>query len=138
MIHQVLMNVHKEPLNKDNFILYCAQHYDSRYSASTEDFHDDLNRIKYIKKLLTRYEQNGTLKERLILNHIIILNNVFGPEVTPRILYHKLKDQFHLVKPFLDLINILPEFLFNIDNQEVIKLSDIRMDATIVEELKKL
>ena len=137
MIH-VLMNIHREPLHSDNFILYCSKHYDSRYSSSTEDFYDDLGRIKYIKKLLTRYEQSGVLKERLILNHIIVLNNVFGAEVTPRILYFKLKKQFHLIKPFLMMLNILPDFLYNIDHEDIINTSEIETDKKIVEALKRL
>lgn len=135
---KVLMNIHREPLTKDNFILYCAKHYDGRYSSSTADFEDDLNRIKYIKKLITRYTEHKILKERLILNHIIVLNNVFGPDVTPRILYFKLQDQFEHIKPFLVLLNILPDYLYNIDGKDVIDLTEIAMDSYIVEELRKL
>ena len=68
-------------LNDDNFLLYCASKYDNIKYASTEEFFEDLNRIKYIKKLVTRYTEYGELKERLILNHIIVLNNCFGAEV---------------------------------------------------------
>ena len=78
-----------EPLTNDNFILYCAKHYINPVS-DTKEFLEDLARIKYIKKLLTRYRESGDLKERLILNHIIILNNVFGATATPRILFCKL------------------------------------------------
>ena len=63
-----------ENLTEKNFLLYCASHYDNAKYASTEDFIEDLNRLKYIKKLITRYLEYGELKERLILNHIIVLD----------------------------------------------------------------
>ena len=76
-----------EAINDKNFILFCASHYDNYEYSSTEDFFDDLKRIKYIKKLVTRYVEKGDLKERLILNHIIVLNNCFGAEITAKILF---------------------------------------------------
>ena len=130
--------IQHEPLTKDNFILYCAKNYDGRYCSSTMDFYEDLNRIKYIKKLLTRYQQNRTLKERLILNHIIVLNNVFGPEVTSRILYFKLKKQFYLVKPFLALLNILPRYIYNIHDEDCIDVDQIHSDSLIEKRLQNI
>ena len=67
-----------DKLTEENYIIFCAKIYDNITIASTEEFMEDLNRIKYIKKLLTRYEEGGELKERLILNHIITLHNCFG------------------------------------------------------------
>lgn len=127
-----------EQLTEANFLLYCAKNYDGRHCSSTEDFYTDINRIRYIKKLLTRYERNNDLKERLILNHIIILNNVFGPAVTCRILYLKLKKKFHLIKPFLVMLNILPERLFNINNEKIIDTNLITMDQAIINRLRKI
>lgn len=127
-----------DDLNESNFILYCAKNYDAKYYSSTEDFYEDLKRISYIKKLITRFQQTGELKERLILNHIIILNNVFGPMVTSRILYFKLKDQMRYVKPFLVLLNILPEKLYNIESVDIISTDIIEMDQTIINALRKI
>lgn len=127
-----------ERLSESNFILYCARHYDGRYCSSINDFHEDLKRIRYIKKLLTRYEKNKDLKERLILNHIIILNNLFGPTVTCRILYFKLKKHFKYIKPFLVLLQILPTRLYNINTEKVIDLDMIPMDQHIVEALRRI
>lgn len=127
-----------EPLNNANFILYCAKYYDNKHYSSYEDFLDDLKRIKYIKKLITRYKKTGDLKERLILNHIIILNNLFGAEHTCRILYLKLKKEFKYVKPFLILLDILPERLFNINNECNIDTNMIEMDIKIIEALRKI
>lgn len=127
-----------DPLNHDNFILYCAKHYNNPQCAETAEFVEDLNRIKYIKKLVTRYEATGDLRERLILNHVITLYNVFGSQHVARILYFKLEKQFKYVKPFLILLNILPDKLYNINNQKVIDMDQIEMDTRIVESLRKI
>lgn len=127
-----------EALTDKNFLLYCAANYDNIQYASTEDFIEDLNRLKYIKKLITRYVENGELKERLILNHIIILNNCFGPVVLNRILYLKLKKQMRYIKPFLILLNILQEQILNIDNESVVHTDIIDMDEKIVAKLRKV
>ena len=125
-------------LNEDTFLLYCMQNYDGGYLATTEDFQNDLNRIKYIKKLVTRYKQKGGLKERLLLNHIIVLNNVFGADATARILYLKLHENFDIIKPFLVIIGIMPERFLNIRGVAVLDTTMIPMDNTIVERLRAL
>jgi hypothetical protein len=127
-----------EKLNASNFMLFCAKHYDNSKYASTEEFYEDLSRIKYIKKLITRYTQDNDLKERLILNHIIILNNCFGPEALNKILYLKLKDQMKYVKPFLIMLNILPEKIHNVNNEIVIDTNTIEMDQGIIKRLRKV
>ena len=127
-----------EKLNDDNFMLFCAKHYDNSKYASTEEFYEDLSRIKYIKKLITRYIQDNDLKERLILNHIIILNNCFGPEALNKILYLKLKDQMKYVKPFLIMLNILPEKIHNVNNEIVIDTDIIEIDQEIIKRLRKV
>lgn len=125
-------------LNDKNFLIYCASHYDNARYVSTEDFLEDLNRIKYIKKLITRYVEYGELKERLILNHIIILNNCFGAEVCCKILYFKLKPQMKYIKPFLVLLNLLPERLLNVGNEKIIDTDLIEMDEEIIARLRKV
>lgn len=129
------MNIDK--LTHENFILFCASHYDNYTYHSTEEFIEDLNRIKYIKKLITRYIDKQELKERLILNHIIILNNCFGPEITCKILYLKCKEQMIYLKPFLVLLNILPEFLYAVGEEEIVETDLIPMDDSIVTKLRK-
>jgi hypothetical protein len=127
-----------EKLTEDNFLLFCAKHYDNSRYASTEEFVEDLNRIKYIKKLLTRYIESGDLRERLLLNHIIILNNCFGPEALCKILYLKLKPQMKYIKPFLILLNVLPEKIYNVADDSVIETDLIEIDYEIVKRLRKV
>lgn len=125
-------------LNDKNFLLFCAHHYDNAKYVSTEDFLEDLNRIKYIKKLITRYVEYGELKERLILNHIIVLNNCFGADACCKILYFKLKPQMKYIKPFLILLNVLPDRIFNVGNENIVDTDLIEMDEEIVARLRKV
>ena len=133
-----LLVINSEMLTDKNFLLFCAHHYNSSHYALTEDFIEDINRIKYIKKLVTRYIDTGELKHRLILNHIIILNNCFGPEILCKILYLKLKSQMKYIKPFLILLNILPEKLYNVNDEKVIDTNFIEMDQTIIDRLREI
>lgn len=127
-----------EKLTDQNFLLFCAQHYDNSKYTSTEEFIEDLNRIKYIKKLITRYIEGEDLRERLILNHIIILNNCFGADILCKILYLKLNPQMRYIKPFMILLNILPEKIYNVNDEVVIDTDLIEMDQTIVSLLRKV
>lgn len=127
-----------EKLTDENFLIYCAKHYDNPQCYSTEEFIEDLKRIKYIKKLITKYIDSGELRDRLIMNHIIVLNNVFGAEHLPRILYLKMKKQFMYVKPFLLFLEILPEKLYNIGNESVIDTDIIPMDDFIIFKLRTI
>lgn len=127
-----------EPLTNENFLIFCARHYNNPQCTDTAEFIEDLNKIKYIKKLITRYCLTGELKHQLIINHIIVLYNVFGPKLTPRILYLKLKPEFKYIKPFLILLSICPDKLYNINNEAVIDLDEIEMDQEIVSTLRKV
>lgn len=127
-----------EELTDDNFLIYCAKHYDNPQCHSTEEFLEDLKRIKYIKKLVTKYIDSGELRDRLILNHLIILNNVFGANHLPRILYLKMEKQFRYIKPFLILLEILPDKLYNVNRIQIIDLDLISMDENIVKILRKV
>lgn len=100
-----------------------------------EEFHDDLNRFKYIKRLFTKYKANGELKERLVLNHIIVLYNLFGDAAT-KMLFFKLEGQWQYLKPFLIAINRMPEHVTDIGKHKMIRNSDIPMDMRVVEILR--
>ena len=104
-------------------------------SNDTAEFLDDLKRFKYIKRLFVKYEESGDLKERLILNHLIILYNVFDDAATP-MLFLKLKGYYHLLKPFLILLGRLPNKVLL--GSELIHTSDIEMDSNIIDVLRKI
>lgn len=118
-----------ETLTEENFELFAAKHYDNKQCIDVQEFKEDLNRFKYIKRLLTRYELSEDLQERLILNHLIVIYNIFGIEAANKMIWFKIKKkQWHIIKPFLVLLNYLPE------NEKV----NVPMDPYIVERLRKL
>lgn len=131
--------MHSEKLDETNFLLYAAKHYDNPSCFDTLEFYEDLNRFKYLKRLFSRYQETGELKERLILNHIIVLYNLFGVEASTRMLFFKLKDYYSFLKPFLLFLNFCPDKVYNIgiDGHCVIT-SDISLDPTIVNALRNI
>lgn len=116
-------------------MIFCAKVYDNPSAHSTEEFLEDLSRIRYVKKLLTRYQETGDLKDRLILNHIITLHNCFGVHLA-RILFLKAEKQYHMVKPFLILLNALPAVIHNVAKYDKVVTDDIPLDPVIVERLR--
>ena len=126
-----------EKLTEDNFLIYCAKIYDNPQMLTSEEFLEDLHRIKYIKKLITRYSESKDINERLILNHIITLHNCFGAYLT-KILYLKMKKQFHFVKPFLVLIDALPTIIRNVGDDSIVYTDSIPMDLNIIKALRKI
>jgi hypothetical protein len=94
--------------------------------------------MKYLKKLLTRYEETGELKERLILNHLVVLNNVFGPTHLPRLLYLKMAKQFRYVKPFLEFLSIMPRYIDNVRVAERVSSDSIPSDEHIAMALRAI
>ena len=121
-------------LNSDNFILYAMKMYNTEASSGLSEFYEDISRIKYIKRLLLKYKKNHDLKERLILNHIIILQNVFGAEACSRILFFKINKDLHsYLKSFLAYLQYLPKYIPEIDIKTI--NTDHRIDK-ILRELK--
>lgn len=127
-----------DKLDESNFMLYAAKHYDNPQCFDTLEFYEDMSRFKYIKRLFNRYEETGELKERLILNHLIILYNVFGPATT-RMLFFKLNGHLHLLKPFIILLGFMPDKVYGVGvENKTITSSDIPMDEKIVKLLRKI
>lgn len=127
-----------EPLTHKNYFLYCAKHYDNAHCIDIDEFREDLNRIKYIKKLITRYEQKGELRHQLILNHVLTLYNVFGAQHLPRIFYLKMKNQIKYVTPFLIMLNCMPDQLYNIDDEKVIYTDEWPIDNNIARIVRQI
>lgn len=126
-----------DDLNENNYMLYAAKAYD-RPNAVMSEFEEDISRILYIKRLLTKYYASGVLKERLILNHLVILYNVFGVEVATRLLFLKLEEKdYEVLKPFLIFLNFLPKVVFGIKGQNIIT-SQIKLDKGCIECLRKI
>lgn len=123
-----------ERIDDSNFVLFAAKHYDNPQCHDTEEFYDDLKRFKYLKRLFGKYEESGELRERLILNHLIILYNVFGDTAT-KMLFYKLDGYYHYLKPFLVLLHRLPD---RVILDEIIYTSDIPMDTKIIDVLRKI
>tara|TARA_R110002167_G_scaffold91848_2_gene246961 strand:- start:617 stop:988 length:372 start_codon:yes stop_codon:yes gene_type:complete len=118
-----------DTLNKRNFELFAAQHYNNPECLDIEEFKEDLARFKYLKRLLRRYELAEDLQIRLILNHIIVLYNVFGIESANKMLWYKIEpEHWTYIKPFLIFLNYLP----------VDEKVEIPLDPLIVDLLRKL
>lgn len=114
-------------LTDENFLLYAMKCYNSPNCVINE-FEGDLKRIKYIKRLIKKYKTTGDLKERLILNHIIVLSNVFGVEASVRILFFKLsEDDYPIIKSFLLFVNHLPKIVYGINGRNL-NTSNIHID----------
>jgi len=124
-------------LNNKTFSLFAAQHYDNPNCEGVEEFFEDLQRFKYVKRLFTKYQATGEIKERLVLNHIVILYNLFGLECT-RMLFLKMDGQWAVLKPFLLQLGYLPEKVYQVGKHQIIDTHMIPMDLEIVERLRKI
>lgn len=119
-------------LTENTFLLYAAKHYDNPHCFDESEFEEDVKRFQYLRKLFQRYKQSGELKERLILNHLIIIYNVFGSHATD-MLFMKLEGFHEYLKPFIQYLNYLSVFVryeAKIVNTEKI-CSDSRIEQTL-------
>lgn len=108
-------------LSQDNFVLYAFKHYDNPQCYSVTEFENDLNRFKVIKKLLTRYHEHNQLNERLVLNHIIILFNVFGSAATNMLLFKLIDYKSEIITFLVYLNHVCYDDYVNVKlNQEII------------------
>ena len=120
-----------DELNEDNYLLFAIKNYDNPQAATKEDFYEDMRRFKYIKRLLKKYVKGEEVKLNLLLNHIIILYNVFGEAATPLLFFKMERDHWSAVKSLMIFLNRYPE-------KDTTSLRLIPIDDTIIEELKKL
>ena len=127
-----------EDLNDDNFLLYAMKFYENPQCLSESDFNNDLKILKYVKRLLNRYERTQVLKERLMLNHLIMLGNVFPVKVLVRILFLKIPVQYWSeLKTFLIFLNYMPEKIESINGRSNIS-SDIQINLDIANKLREI
>ena len=127
-----------DDLNEKNFLLYAMKEYNNPQCTEIEEFNDDLKKIKYIKRLLNQYMSEGVLKERLLLNHIIVFYNVFPPAAATRILFFKIEEKFlPILKPFLFYLKLMPEDKIESIMGREIKTNEILMDQGIIDSLRK-
>jgi len=126
-----------DDLNDDNFLIYAMKCYNAPHCIMSE-FESDIKRTKYLKRLFRRYKITKSLKERLILNHIILLNNVFGPETTARILFYKIDERdYDILKTFLSYLNIMPDMIYGIRGKNI-SVAEIPIDVNVAEILRQI
>ena len=99
-----------DELNEDNYIMFAIKHYENPHAVTQEDFYEDLKRFKWIKRLLKRYQTTGILKSHLLINHFIILYNVFGEATTPLLFFKIDRELWPVIKSFVVYLGRLPEF----------------------------
>jgi hypothetical protein len=126
-----------DDLTNDNFLIYAMKCYD-RPNTIMSEFKDDMKRFNYLKRLFHKYRKNDEMREQLILNHLIVLYNVFGPEATTRMLFFKMsKEDFPAIKTYLLFLNIMPTVVKSIKGQDIIS-SDIEVDFKIADALREI
>lgn len=126
-----------DDLTDDNFILYAIKCYNTPNCIMSE-FEEDMKRLKYIKRLFKRYRTTGELKERLLLNHMIILSNVFGTEGAVRLLFFKIDEEdFSILKTFLIFLNYMPKVVQGIRGHNIIS-ADIMIDIIVAKQLRNI
>jgi len=124
-----------DDLTNDNILLYAAKAYDKPNCIMSE-FKEDMKRFNYLKRLFKRYRKVGELREQLVLNHLVVICNVFGPEVATRILFFKMaKDDYSALKTYLLFLSCMPERVKGIKGQDLIS-SEIPVDMTIADILR--
>ena len=118
-------------LNEDNFLLFAIKNYENPQAVTKEDFDRDLNHFKYIKRLLKRYKNTGQLKTHLLLNHFIILYNIFGEATTPMLFFKIESDLWSPMKSFIMFLGRFPEYPHS-------SIHDIQVDLNCLSELYKI
>ena len=124
-----------DDLTNDNILIYAVKAYDKPNCIMSE-FKEDMKRFNYLKRLFKRYRKIGELREQLVLNHLVVICNVFGPEVATRILFFKMsKDDYSALKTYLLFLSCMPERVKGIKGHDIIS-SEIPVDMTIADILR--
>ena len=126
-----------DDLNNDNFLIYAVKAYD-RPNCIMSEFKDDMKRFNYLKRLFKRYRKFDELRERLVLNHLVVLCNVFSPEIATRLLFFKVtKEDYSALKTYLLFLSVMPEKIKGIKGQDI-HSSEIPVDLKIAEVLRDI
>jgi len=120
-----------DELNESNYLLFAIKFYDNPQAVTKDDFESDLKRIRYVKRLLKRYKNSGELKVHLILNHLIVLFNVFNDATVPLLFYNLEEELWPSIKSFLLFLNRIPEYPKTL-------IDDIKEDQNCLSQLKAL
>jgi hypothetical protein len=124
-------------LTSENIMLYCMKVYD-RPNMLMSEFKDDMKRFNYLKRLFRRYRKYDELRERLVLNHLVVLYNVFGAEALSRLLFFKMsKDDYSALKTYLIFLSCMPDVVRGIKGSDILS-SDIPVDMNIAKVLREL
>jgi hypothetical protein len=124
-----------ENLTNDNIMIFAMKAYDKPNCIMSE-FKEDMKRFNYLKRLFKRYRKLGELREQLVLNHLVVLYNVFGPEVATKLLFFQMsKDDYSTLKTYLLFLSCMPEKVKGIKGHDIIS-SEIPVDMTIAEILR--
>jgi len=124
-------------LTSENIIMYAIKAYDKPNCIMSE-FYDDMRRFNYLKRLFQRYRKHNELREQLVLNHLMVIYNVFGPEVATKLLFFKMsKDDYSALKTYLLFLNYMPERIRGIRGHDI-HSSDINVDMKIANTLRKI
>jgi hypothetical protein len=127
-----------DDLNEGNFLLYAMKEYSNVQCTDVEEFYDDLKKIKYIKRLFNIYVKDGQLKERLILNHLIIFYNVFSVEAGTRILFYKIEKEFWpILKTFLIYLDRMPDRIDPVLGEQILS-TNIPLEDKVISRLRKI
>jgi hypothetical protein len=127
----------REPLTERNWLLYAARNYQNPQSCGTDEFKRDLKMFKYVKKAITRYEATGELKERLVLNHLTTLCNLFGPEPMVRLVFLKMPNHLSYVVPFLLTLSVMPDIVRGVGKEgKDYHLDDITLNQGVIDALR--
>jgi hypothetical protein len=123
-------------LTDDTFLMYAIKQYDNPHCKGLTEFNEDMKKFKYIKRLLGRYRAGKGLRERLLLNHIIVISNLFGPEACVKMLFFKIDKKFWSeLKTFLVFLNLMPQGAMLYDG---VNETDIPLDAFIIDTLRRI
>jgi hypothetical protein len=126
-----------DDLTSENVLLYAVKAYDKPNCIMSE-FKEDMKRFNYLKRLFYRYRKEGEMRERLVINHLIVLYNVFGVEVATRLLFYRIhKEDYHTLKTYLLFLNYMPSIVRGIRGQNIIS-SDISVDLKVAEVLREI